>query len=312
MPNLHELNCSVNEKNTAFGSCFVDWKLIRGAFLFDYAKVFSTAELAQFGSTMRNLAKSDTKSLRCYPIHNFVNPTDNTEAETVQTFADGSKAFVRDGVYDWTFQFTQGGYELLKALRSHNGQPWVLFYDQEGKVLGFNNNGSFAAIPLQIFLAKAWKMNTGSQAAAYEIRFVFNTNYALEDSDFIKSDVLLPTVIGLKDIIVQVNSFNIATGLVNVTFREQIGGSNLFPLYSPDFNTITVLAVNEQTQGPITITSITADPNTDTWNIQLLHASPNYPTSGYIDLKGAYPSTLALQGLSGYEIIPARLSVATS
>src|SRR5579859_3772271 len=122
MANLHQLNCAIGRKNTGYGGCPVDIKLIAGAFIFDNPKVFSAAELANLQLTLQNLAWSDTKANRAYPIAQFVNPTDNTEAPVVQTFADGSKAVVRDGVFDWTFQFTAGGFCLLQALRTHNSK----------------------------------------------------------------------------------------------------------------------------------------------------------------------------------------------
>lgn len=313
MPNLHELNCATDRKNVAFGSCFVDWKLIKGAFLFDYAKVFTAAELTALSTTLRNLAQNDSKSLRMYPIHNFVNPTDNTEEETIQTFADGSKYPVRDGTFDWTFQFTAGGYELLKALRSHNGFGYAIFYDADGKILGYNNQGSFAAIPLNFFYAKSWKMNSGSATAAYSVRFVFNTNYALEDSDYVKSDFLLSTIVGLKDIRLQVNSFNPTTGLVNVTMREEIGGNNLFDLYSAQLGQPSALkATNEQTGGDITVTTVTPNSSSKTFAIQLNHADTDWPVSGYVDLTTKAPSVLSGLGVSGYEGELTKLSVATS
>src|ERR1700733_1565552 len=138
MPTLHQLNCDTTRRNTGFGGCPVDWKLIAGCFLFDAPKVFSAPEIAALQQTLQNLASSDTKSTRMYPVHNFVNPTDNTEATVYQTFSDGSKAKVRDGVYDWTFQITQGGFCLLQALKTHNsnGGTYALFYDKEFKILG--------------------------------------------------------------------------------------------------------------------------------------------------------------------------------
>jgi len=311
---LHQLNCATNRKNTGYGGCPVDWKLIAGAFIFDNPKVFSAAELANFQATLQNLAWSDTKANRCYPISQFVNPTDGTEDPTIQTFADGSKSKVKDGVFDWKFQFTAGGFCLLQALRTHNANNgvWALFYDKNNKVLGYNNGGNFAAIPLQIFDAEPWKMNTGSAVAVYQVHFVFGTNYGVDTADYTDAGFDLSSIVGLQDIKTIVNGFNQATGMANVSFITECGGSNLFDLYSADFTPAIIKALNPYTGGDITVTAVAPIAGNKTFNVQLNHADPDWPPDGNVQLYMGAPSALAAAGLPGYEAEPVFLEVTSS
>lgn len=314
MAKIHQLNCDTNRRNTGYGGCPVDWQLIKGAFLFESPKTFTEAELADLRTTLDNLAKSDTKSLRCYPINNFVNPTDNTEQPVIQTFADGSKAVVRDGVYDWSFQFTQGGFCLLQALRTHNsnGGVYALFYDNNKKILGYNNNGSLAAIPLQFFYADPWKMNTGQAVAVYMARFVFSTNYVNEDAEYTQADFILSDVVGLQDIKLVINTFSSSLGAANVSVITECGGSNLYDAYSADLVAALWLATNKDTGGVVTVTSVTPVASSKTFNVQFNHSDPDYPTSGTIDLTLAAPSVLDVAGIVGYEAEIAQLPVPNS
>lgn len=314
MAALHELKCDTSRRNTGYGGCPVDWKLISGAFFYDSPVILNEAQLADLQNTLQTQAFQDSKDGRCYPVHNFLNPQDNTQDPTFETFADGSMAFVRDGVYDWTFQITEGGFCLLQALRTHNGNGtiYAFFYDKEKKILGYNNNGEFAAIPIMVFQALPWKMNTGSNTAKYLLRFVFATNYANEDADYVKAEFPLTNVKGLQDIKLKLNGFNHASGLVNVSVITECGGSNLFDRYSTQLVSALWLAANVATGGTISITGVTPQAGSKTFNVVLTVADPDYPVSNAISLQLAAPSVLTAANIPGYESEQALLTVVSS
>lgn len=311
MSKIHELNCAEDRRNVGFGGCVLDWKIIAGAFIFDNPKIFTAEELANLQDTLQTLSWTDDKPNRCYPVHQFVNPADNTEAPTIQTFSDGSKAFVRDGTYDWSFQFTAGGFSLLKALASHdsNGNTYVLFYDKENKIMGYNNNGKLAAIPMQIFKALPWKMNTGSAAAEYKIQFVFASNYANIDSDFVRAGFTLAQVVGLKDVRPILLSWDQESGIADVQFVNETDGANLYDTYSSVFDDAVFTANNEETNGAITISSVTPNAGTKSFHFALSTVDADFPDEGSIVISGAAPSVLEDAGLAGYEIEPLHLPV---
>jgi len=311
MPNIHQLNCATNVRNVGFSGCVLDWKLIKGAFIWDNPQTFTAAQLSNLQTTLQGLAWTDIKSNRCYPVHNFVNPEDATEAPTIQTFSDGSKAKVRDGVYDWSFQFTQGGFALLKALATHasNGNTYVLFYDKDYKILGYNNAGLFATIPLQIFDALPWKMNSGSAVAEYKIHFVFPANYANKDAEVVVANFPLTQISGLKDIRMQLNSFNQTTGVANITLENETDGSNLYPIYGAAFVAALFIANNDITGSEIQITTVVGVAGSQTYNVTINPADANYPHSGLIDLGLSAPSALNTHGIPGYDSETLQLQV---
>lgn len=311
---LHQINCATNRRNTGYGGCPVDWKLIAGCFLFDGPVSFSEAQLADLQNTLQTLAFQDSKTGRCYPIHNFLNPVDNTDDPTIQTFSDGSKAKVRDGVADWMFQITAGGFCLLQALRSHNsnGNTYVLFYDKEKKILGYNNNGELAAIPLQIFDALPWKMNDGSNTASYRIHFVMDVTYINDNSDYTQADFPLQNILGLQDIKLRLNAWNHTTGVASVSVITECGGSNLYDLYSAQLVTALWVAQNAATGGTIPLIGVTPVPGSKTFNVALNTANANYPTNNAINLSLAAVSVLTAANIIGYESEVATLTVISS
>jgi hypothetical protein len=310
---LHQLNCAAGYKNTGYGGCPVDFKLINGAIIFHYPISFEAAQLANLQTYLQSLAWNNSSSLRCYPIANFVNPTDSTEEPVIQTFADGSKAVVRDGVFDWKFQFTAGGFCLAQALRTHNSNSGVyaLFYDKNNTLIGYKNAGKLSAIPLQIFYSDPWKMNTGQVTAAYMAHFTFATSYGMDTVEYTSAGFDLTTIVGLQDIKIIVNGFNAATGLANITLLTECGGSNMYTNYSTDITAALFNATNEDTGAAITITSVVPLASNQTFQMQL-NTGSNYPSDGNILIGWANPSVLAAAGLVGYAGESALIDVTSS
>lgn len=312
---IHQLNCASTRKNVGYGAgCPLDWKLIAGAFIWDSPKIFEASELANLQVVLQNLAWNNNPALRAYPIANFLNPKDSTEDPTIQTFSDGSKAKVRDGVYDWMFDFTVGGFPLLQAFQTHDGNSteYAIFYDRNYNFLGYNNKGKFAAIPLQVFDAAPWKMNDGSKTAQYSVHFIFAKQYANDVAEYFNAGFDPSQIVGLQDIRITVNGFNQATGLANVSFITENGGSNLFSLYETEFNTTTLVATNGDTGATIAITSVTPLAGNQTYQVQINHADANYPTDGNVILSLVSPSALALAGMPGFAGESAQLEVTAS
>lgn len=315
MAGLHQVDCAANRRNTGFGGCPVDWKLIKGCFLFDNPASFSEAQIADLQNTLQTQAFQDSKTGRCYPIHNFLNPVEATDKSTMQTFTDGSKAKVRDGVFDWSFQITAGAFCLYQAVRTHigNSTAYALFYDAERKILGYNNNGELAAIPLMVFDVPLWNMNTGSEVAKYILNFIFDGSYGSDNADYTKAQFPLTNVLGLQDIKLLLNSWNHTTGVTNVTVMTECGGSNLYDQYNTQLMVGALWsAQNTATGATIPVLSATPIAGSKTFNVALNTASPNYPTNNAISLSLVAPSVLTAAGIIGYESETATLTVISS
>jgi len=305
-----QLKCSTNSKNTGYGSCVEEWKQISGALLFDNPRTFTDEELAVLQATLQAAAAADSKANRLYPMHNFVGITDNSESVVLETFNYGPKAIVRDGDYDWTFQFTDGGNCLQQSLRTHNGKKWVLFYDKDYKILGYNKLGQMATIPLQFFYAHPWKPAGGSTAAVYMLQFVFLPKYINEERAFIKAEFDPAEIEGLKDVDIVVNSWDQDTGVANVTLQEGCGAENLFDVYKVQLAAAGNFKAVDQDGNDVTVTGVAQVASSKTFDITL--DTGDLPASGTVTLSGAAPSVLVAANIPGYEIGSADLEVVGS
>ena len=305
---LGQLSCSENTRNTGFGSCFEDWKQIVGAFIFDSPRTFTATEIASLQATLIAAASLDDKTKRMYPVHGFVAPTDSSEKVIIETFDYGAKAIVRDGDIDWIFQFVDGGNCLNKALRSHNGKRWVLFYDKENKLLGYDLSGGLAAIPLHFVYAHPWALATGSKTAAYMLEFSFLPKYVNELRQFIKSTFDLDEITGLQDIDILVNSWNQSTGVANITFENACGAENVYDTYSSQL-VASLLTAYDSDGNAITITAM-APAAGKTFNVSL--NTSQLPDDGSVTIAGKVVSTLVAAGIIGYEIGSADLAIIDS
>lgn len=315
MAEVHQLKCDTNRRNTGYGGCPVDWNLIKGFFLFDSQQSFTPEQLANFQLTLQTMAWQDSKAGRAYPVHKLLNPTDGSEAAVYQTFSDGSQAKVRDGINKWSFQFTSGGFCLLQALQTHNGNgtAYVIFYDKNYTFLGTSLDGELATIPMQVFNAETWKMNTGQAVAVYMVTFIFDPVYVNQLAEYTRVTFNPEVISGLQDIRLLVNSFNPSTGLVNVTVATECGGANLYDQYSSDLVDDLWSAINDATGGVITISSVTPVPASKSFNVTLSTVDADYPTSGgLIGLSLVEPSLLDDAGIAGYEAEITQLDVIVS
>lgn len=310
MSNLRgQLTCSTNTKNTGFGSCFLNWDIIKGAFFFDNARVFTDAEIATLQETLNAAATDDIKQNRMFPIHNFVAPTDNSEKVITEKFDYGAEAIVRDGNINWSFQFTDGGACLNNAGRTHNGPSNVLFYDNSNKLIGWNKTTGLSTIPMQYIYFAPFTLRTGSKTTGYNVMFSFLPKYINEEAGFVAADFDLSEIVGLQDIDIIVNSFNQNTGLVNVTLQTDCGSNNIYDLFSAQID-ISVFQAADQDGNSVTVSSVAPVAGNKTFNITL--DASDFPDDGTVVLSGAEISDLVTKNIEGYEIGSADLTVVGS
>lgn len=304
MATLNRVNCATNKKNTGFGSCPFDPDLIVGMILFGERKIFSKAEIADLEQTLRDLTVADSKIGRAYPISNFVAATDNTEDETLQTTDYGAKKVVRDGDYDLTFQFFDGGLCLLKALTSHNGPTPFLLYDKQNRIIGTEENGLLATIPPHFFYAKNWRLATGSTTANFSVRVSFASRYINQKLGFVEAGFDLNELEGLQDLKLDVGSFDGVTGEAVVTVETDCGAVNVGEQYADVFeaNPDLFTATNGETGEQIAVESVDYNAGLKTFTVGLDTDDVNYPEDGTgIKLNLASISVLEAAGISGYE-----------
>lgn len=306
------MNCSKNSKNTGYGSCPLDWGLFLGAFIFDSARIFTDADLADLMAALEDAAADDIKANRMYPIHGFVAPTDNSEKVVTEKFDYGAEAIVRDGNINWSFQFVDGGACVNNAGRTHNGQSYVLFYDRfkgKNRLIGTYNAAGLQTIPLQYVYFSPFTLRTGSKTTGYNVMFSFLPQYINEDVDFIQADFELSEIKGLQDVNILLNSFDQDTGVVNVTLQNSCGAQNMYDLFSTHLVAASFEASDED-GNDIAISSVAGVSGNKTFNVTL--AVGDLPDSGIVTLSGALISVLEEQLIIGFEIGSLELEVVGS
>lgn len=241
---LNKIYCGTDAKNTGICDCFLDPKLFTGAILIPKSRVLTAAEIAVIQATLEGLVET-TKAARVFPIQGFVAITDNSEDPTNQTFGYGAIEPVREGSYNWVFQFRNGGVNLSNSLRTYNGltaKYSVLFIENQNILVGTkktdaNGGAGMAGIPLEVLYTFPWKANDGSNLAQYRMQFGFRPEYINENIAFVKiptTTYLLSELVGLEDIELTIVEADDTADTVDVTATTDCGSNNLYDLFADE------------------------------------------------------------------------------
>lgn len=304
-----QLNCDQDRRNVGFGTCFLNWKIILGAFLFDSPRVFTDEEIAELQATLDAAATDDIKANRMYPIHGFVAPTDNSEKVITEKFDYGAEAIVRDGNINWSFQFVDGGACLNNGGRTHNGPSHALFYDADNKIMAWHKTAGLSTIPLQYVYFAPFTLPTGSKTTGYNVMFSFLPKYINEEVDFVKAPFDCSEITGLQDIDIILNSFNQDSGVADVTLQTSCGATNIYDMFHSQLTAASFTAFDEDGNA-VAISTFAGVAGNKTFNIGL---NPGQlPDSGTVTLQGAVVSELVTQLIDGFEIGSVELEVVGS
>jgi hypothetical protein len=316
---FNSTDCTTTRKNTGFADCFADPKLIIGAFLVSSSFKLSGAELASKEAAitaLRAAAADDNKGQRIFPIHRLKNPANSGGDKTTQEFSDGSIAVVREGILNWTFQFTNGGLCLQKALRSHNQNGgYFIFYDSEFTLFGWQKvAGEIWGVPANYIWTDPWMMNDGSNVTAYKINLAFGPRYVNEGVGYAKLDSTIEGIEGLEDVTLTEIAFDSDSGIAEVAALLDCGAVNMAELYGTELaNPARWVAENGETGEDVTITAVSVIGGTDKrFQLTFDTADSDYPDSGVILISLAAPSVLDAAGVEGYESDAIELEVSAS
>lgn len=303
MANINELNCLVNSGNTGIGSCPFDPKNIVAAILTPKGYELTHTKLASLKASLIADAALDDKTLRIYPIGNFVDNTDASESLTVQSTNYGFKFPVREGVNDWSFHYVDGGLTLHQQMRKFNGSGHdFLFVDAQNRILGTegSTSGALKAIPNVYFWAHPWKANDGTKVAEYTLQFVFPPRFINDFVSFVEADFdVISSVLGLVAVKLVSPYHNAVAGSYNV---KALVPDNLYESFADELAATGLWSATNESGGVITISGVTKDATFSGWVLALNIADPDYPSAGghvLINLKA--PSVLAAAGVEGYE-----------
>lgn len=284
MEGLNKIFCGSDVKNTGICECYFDPKLITGAIFVPKNKVFTSAELldATIAATFA-AAVSAAKSSRIFPFQPFEAVVDNTEEPTRQTFGYGTVKTVREGKYNWAFQFLNGGLNLSNALRTFNGligKYAVIFLESQNTVIGTSKKDAagdwgLAGIPMSDIYTRPWRPSDGTNVANYTTEFSFDPVYINEKIAFKKvsfDSYLLAELAGLEDI-----KLSFAEGgepteggtEATVIAETDCGSTDVFDLYAAELAQAAAWGVTDSAGAAKTIASVVQDADLKGWVITL-------------------------------------------
>jgi hypothetical protein len=316
MAGLNALDCGSDVRNTGIGGCSLNFEATKGDFLVPKGRVYTQAELATPAS-LRAALEADIlapKGTRIFPLHGFEAITDNTEDPTFQTMASGRQVPIREGNYNWIFQYYDGGLCLSNKLRSfkNNTGYAVLFYDAENKLFGTTKTASdgkpgMAGIPLEVLYPFPWKPNDFANAPIYRIQFSFKPNYINEDIAYVDAGFNLDELNGLQNINLTVVGTP-AGGVFQVQALTGCDKSNLYDLYSTQLASAALWTLaNAATGAAIPITSVAANATLKAFTVTADTADPAYTAvgaTGKVSIGTVGPAALDAADIAGYESIP--------
>jgi hypothetical protein len=230
MATLNKPLCATNYGNTGVGECFIDLDKIIGAI-----QVPPNFQIAQ-SDVAGLLAFFETKihaaiGTRVFPYPKLTNITDNTEDITINTTDYGDKIYVKDGFYDWTFRYLNGGVQLHQELAKNSGaNKHFLFFDKNSVLIGYKSGVYLKGIPVDQFRVLPWRPNTGAESALFNMRFIIDPIYLNGGNlGFLKVDFNLLDLVGLQD--VELTIIDQAANVATVKVRSKISDVDLYATY---------------------------------------------------------------------------------
>lgn len=306
---LNVMNCAEAQGNTGVAECPVDVKLL--SFIIKVPNGFELTE-AQMATKETALAalieavNNDNPSLRAYPFPAQVTFTDNSTDPTFQTFGSGSLGLANEGVYDWMFQFTQGGLCLSNALRKFNGgsnQKFVVV-DLQGNLYGTKVGTSLKGIPSHYIYTDKLKAATYTEVAVYAYRVNFMPRYFNEDIAFINLGYSeLAAIEGLRNVNISLAVTPRVANVIKVRLKTGCSAVDLYTDYSTELAAVGNFRVSRN-GAVVTITSVAVDANLGAFTITLDATDPDYNVAGPFVVNLAPVSVLAAAGVVGFEGLP--------
>lgn len=231
MATLNKPLCASDYGNSGVGDCFFEPDKFIGAI-----QVPANFQIAQ--GDVATLLEFFTAKIhasigtRIFPYPKLISVTDNSEDITINTTDYGDKIFVKDGFYDWTFRYLKGGVLLHQELAKNQGSgKYFIFFDKNNSIIGYKSGVYLKGIPVDQFRVLPWKLNTGAEAALYNLRFIIDPIYLNQGNlGFLKvEDFNMIDVQGLQDI--ELRLIETLANKATIQVRTKIGDVNLYNVY---------------------------------------------------------------------------------
>lgn len=238
--NLNSVKCTTAFANTGFGKCTFTPREIVAALLVSSSFVITEADTENLQSFLEDAIKNPVRSERANLVPGFVAFTDSSDEVVREQLGYGGTATLRDGNYNWTFRFVDGGLCLLSSLQAFNGQrPNVIFIDAAGNFIGTKRNGGLAGIPVEDYWANKWVPSDGSSASAnLSVYFSFRPETINQMLSFIQTANIdgfdLASLQGIQDLVLVAGAATASSAVISVADKCSGSVEDFGDLYGAD------------------------------------------------------------------------------
>jgi len=311
-------SCLASSGNTGFGQCFTDIGMPRGVLFVPKGAVYSTSDIATLKAAIEAGIMADSKTQRIYPLNNLIDVKDNTEAPVIQTFNTGAKSVVRNGFYDLTLQWENGGFCVLYALLKSQGQnsPFLIYTDK-GLLIG--TDAGTADIPEQmkginpnLVYVNMFKFSDGTKVTEYSVTLNFEPtqiNQGIAFVDFNQDGGLsyLSGLSGLQNVTLKQLAAPTST-VIKIGALTACGSVNLHDVFASELAKPAAWIVkNAANGGAITVSAVADDTADGGWSLTLTSATGltvNVSLAGPTELAGLTPPVAGYESNVLSQIIP--------
>lgn len=125
-------------------------------------------------------------------LDNVIDFTPNTEQDQIETFGNGIKRVIREGLYEYTAQFSNGLYfnKALQSLKSFRAFS-IMLVDSEGTIFGSETSTGITGFSVGMLQPQPITLGTTTTVQREGINFQFTNRRELDSNYFIiKADNL--------------------------------------------------------------------------------------------------------------------------
>lgn len=299
--------CNPAGGNTRVGSCWNDIGIPRGVLIGPLGVELPASTIAALKVAIEAALLADNPYSRIYPLQGIVVPTDQTPEPNMITFAgNGQQVVAGENARSMTFQWFDGGYCLLRALRTANGtQRGVMVIDSKGQLIATDGSGDNIKFISAYTFAKQfkWPMTT-SEVAAYNYFMSFETSQVDDAGVIIDFNAenggglsYLSSLQGLFNVAITQAAAPTAT---HVKVKAQVvgcGSSDLYDLYADDLAVVGAWSVTRvDNGGTIVVSAVAKSAVFNGWDLTLTAA-----TGITVNVSLAGPTELDAIDVTGYE-----------
>jgi hypothetical protein len=302
---LNQIQTNNSYANTGF-SGFIEFKKIIGVILCLNRLEWDKTALAQLQTTMQTAAKNPDYTKRIFPFYNIEQCNDSSEDLIMASMNYGGKFPVRDGDYDWTFEFIKGGQSLTNSLRKFNGKSvYALFVDDSGTVIGYRNGDKLSFVPLKVFYADKFKLNDGTKPTGHAVKIIQDSRYLNDYLGYAEADFdVATTITPLQDLEIVANVLPTVGKVVKIGTRTKSDGLSVYSTLKTALANASNFIVKDAATGTVITTTVTSDDTTS--STVLTCGTTGYPTSPgniTIELAGLASLDAGLQGFEGSNVL---------